>query len=87
MFMTGSGPNCSKALNALSIISKSYSANSIAIKSFAIFTAIRRASSRVSKRSQRRPTFFNDGYAAALPTIAPFFFESETAGLTFDRHR
>jgi hypothetical protein len=37
--------------------------------------------------SEGRPCFFNDRYAAALPTIAPFFFESETAGLTFDRHR
>jgi hypothetical protein len=55
--------------------------------SSAIFTAIRRASSRASKWSQSRPCFFNDRYAAALPTIAPFFFESETAGLTFDRHR
>ena len=27
------------------------------------------------------------GYAAARPITAPFFFESETAGLTFVRHR
>ena len=34
----------------------------------------------MSKRSQTWFSFFNDRYAAALPTIAPFFFESETAG-------
>jgi hypothetical protein len=37
--------------------------------------------------SEGRPCFFNGGYAAAHPTTAPFFFESKTAGLTFDRHR
>jgi len=36
---------------------------------------------RVSKRSQRRPSFFNVRYSAARPMIALFFFESETAGL------
>jgi hypothetical protein len=49
----------------------------------AIFAAIRRASSRPSKRSQRRPSFFNVRYSAARPMIALFFFESETAGLMF----
>jgi hypothetical protein len=52
-----------------------------------MFAAIRRASSRESKWSQRRPSFFNDGYAAAHPITALFFFESETAGLMFVRHR
>jgi hypothetical protein len=51
--------------------------------SSAIFTAIRRASSRVSKWSQSRPSFSNGPYAAALPITAPFFFKSETAGLMF----
>jgi hypothetical protein len=37
--------------------------------------------------SQRRPSLFKDPHAAALPTTAPFFFESETAGLMFVRHR
>jgi hypothetical protein len=55
--------------------------------SLAIFAAIRLASSRVEqKRSQRRPSFFNARYSAARPMIALFFFESETAGLTFVRH-
>ena len=38
--------------------------------------------------SQTWFNFFNgrDGCAAALPISAPFFFESETAGLTFVRH-
>ena len=36
---------------------------------------------RVSKRSQRRPSFFNVRYSAARPMIALFFFESETAEL------
>ena len=51
--------------------------------SLAIFAAIHRASSRVSKGSQRRPSFFNIRYSAARPMIAPFFFESETAGVMF----
>ena len=51
--------------------------------SLAIFAAILRASSRVSKRSQRRPSFFNVRYSTACPMIALFFFESETAGLMF----
>ena len=40
-------------------------------------------------RSQTRFSFFNDRYAppAALPITAPFFFESETAGLMFVPHR
>jgi hypothetical protein len=37
--------------------------------------------------SEGRPCFPNDRYAAALPTTAPFFFESEAAGLMFVRHR
>jgi len=37
----------------------------------------------VSKRSQRRPSFFNVRYSAARPTITLFFFESEAAGLMF----
>jgi hypothetical protein len=49
----------------------------------AIFAAIRRASSRVSKWSQSRPSFSNVRYSAARPMIALFFFESETAGLMF----
>jgi len=44
-------------------------------------------SSRMSKTSQRRPSFFNGRYAAANPITAPFFFESETARLMFLRHR
>jgi hypothetical protein len=41
----------------------------------------------VSKRSKTRPSFFNDRHAAARPITAPFFFESETAGLMFVGHR
>ena len=39
--------------------------------------------------SQTRFSFFNGRYGppAALPITAPFFFESETAGLMFVRHR
>jgi len=44
-------------------------------------------SSRESKWSQSRSSFFNDRYAAANPMTAPFFFESETTGLMFVRHR
>jgi hypothetical protein len=75
--------------------------------SFAMFAAMRRASSGVSKssaavrwgagqignrcplRSQTRFSFFNGRYAppAALPITTLFFFESETAGLMFVRHR
>jgi hypothetical protein len=42
-----------------------------------------------SFRSQTRFSFFNGRYGspAALPITAPFFFESETAGLMFVRHR
>ena len=42
---------------------------------------------RFSKCSQSRPSFFNDRYAAARPITALFFFESETTGLMFVRHR
>ena len=40
-------------------------------------------------RSQTWFSFFNGRYAspAALPITAPFFFETETAGLMFVRHR
>jgi hypothetical protein len=34
-------------------------------------------------RSQGRPGFFIDRYSAPRPTAAPFFFESEAAGLMF----
>jgi hypothetical protein len=37
--------------------------------------------------SEARPCFFNGRYAAANPITAPFFFESETAGLMFVRPR
>jgi hypothetical protein len=37
--------------------------------------------------SEGRPSFFNVRYSAARPMIALFFFESETAGLMFVRHR
>src|SRR3974390_1628640 len=49
--------------------------------------AIRRAPSRVG--SQTWFSFFNGRYGspAALPITAPFFFETETAGLMFVRHR
>jgi hypothetical protein len=54
--------------------------------SLAMFTAILRASSRVSKWLESRPSFFNDRYAAARPITAPFFFESKTTGLMFVRN-
>ena len=64
----------------------------------AVFAAMRRASSPVSSlaAAERLPlgsqtwfSFFNGRYgsAAALPTTAPFFFETETAGLMFVPHR
>jgi hypothetical protein len=55
------------------------------------WAAIRRASSsaRLALGSQTRFSFFNGRYGspAALPITAPFFFETETAGLMFVRHR
>jgi hypothetical protein len=43
---------------------------------------------RLPLSSQTRFSFFNGRYGppAALPITAPFFFESETAGLMFVRH-
>jgi hypothetical protein len=60
--------------------------------SFATLAAMRRAWSRVRLAplgSQTWFSFFNGRYgsAAALPTTAPYFFETETAGLMFVRHR
>jgi hypothetical protein len=50
--------------------------------------AVRRASSRVIPSvTETWFSFFDRRYAAANPVTAPFFFESETAGLMFFRHR
>jgi hypothetical protein len=60
--------------------------NSGSLAMFAACAAPRRA---VSLGSQTWFSFFNERYGspAAFPTTAPFFFESETAGLMFVRHR
>jgi hypothetical protein len=57
--------------------------------SFAMFAAMRRASSGVSKSSAavRWGAGQIGAPPAALPITTLFFFESETAGLMFVRHR